>query len=252
MLWMRMMAKRGQRRLGRAQHGALWIAVILAAVITVAVGALVRGKSFIVVSVLMVIYCMVPFFVSFERRRPQARELVMVVVMVALAVVSRTAFAWLPHFKPMAAVIMVAGIALGPSTGFVVGALSALVSSFVFGLGPWTPWQMLSFGTCGVTFGALAKAGAIPQQGWSWRTRVLVGVAGAAFVIFVAGPILDTSSVFLMLSRVTPEGVIAVYAAGLPVNAMQGAATFLTLLFAGSPLLDRLARVRARYGMMDT
>lgn len=237
---------------GKSRHQAvLWAAVIAVALATVAVGALMRGKSYIITSALLVIYCMIPFFVSFESRKPHAREVVLIAVMTALAVAARAAFIWLPNFKPMAAIVMVAGLGLGPSSGFMVGALSALVSNFIFGQGPWTPWQMLSFGLCGAVFGALGKRGVIPQSAWSWKMKVMVGLSGGAFVLIVAGPILDTSSVLMMLSAITPSGVAAVYLAGVPVNAMQAGATFLTLFFVGNALSERLARVRRKYGLMD-
>lgn len=245
---------RGEREAPRdpakGTAGLIWVLMMVAVVATVAVGAAVRGKSYIIVSLLLVMYSMVPFFASFERRKPQARELVAIAVMVALAVAARAAFIWLPNFKPMAAIVMVAGIALGPSSGFVIGAFAALASGFIFGIGPWTPWQMLSFGLCGLVFGALAKQGVIPREGWSWKQRVFVGLGGALFVLLIAGPVLDTSSVFLMLSSFTPEGVGALYIAGVPVNALQGAATFATLFLVGSPILDRLDRLRQKYGLM--
>jgi len=52
-------------------------------------------------------------------------------------------------------IAVAAGAALGARAGFGVGALAALVSNFFLGQGPWTPWQMLAWGGCGVV-GALA------------------------------------------------------------------------------------------------
>ena len=40
----------------------------------------------------MILFILVPFYFSFETRRPQAREVVLIAVMIALAVVSRAAF----------------------------------------------------------------------------------------------------------------------------------------------------------------
>lgn len=82
----------------------------------------------------------VPFLLVFERRRPQARELVPIAVMSALAVVGRTVFSIvpLPNFKPCSAIIMITAIVFGPETGFLTGALTAFVSNFIFGQGPWT------------------------------------------------------------------------------------------------------------------
>ena len=42
----------------------------------------------------------------------------------------------------------------------------------------------------------------------------------------------------------------AVYLAGFPMNCMQAAATFVTLLLVANPLLDKLTRVQRKYGML--
>ena len=102
-----------------------------------------------VAAVLIIALATAPFLISFERSRPDAREVVLMAVLTALAVASRAAFAFVPHFKPMAGVVMIAGIALGPRAGFLVGVLAALASGFLFGQGPWTPFQMLAFGAAG-------------------------------------------------------------------------------------------------------
>lgn len=225
---------------------------LIVAVAAVAAGTLIGGRSYVVVSALVILCAMVPFFAQFERRRPQARELVMLAVMGALAVASRAAFAWVPHFKPMAAIIMISGMAFGASSGFLVGTISILASNFIFGQGPWTPWQMLAFGLCGLVFGLLADKGIVPRQDLGWKQRVLLSVGGGAFMVLVAGPVLDTSSLFYMISTITPESAVAVYAAGFPVNCLQGASTLLTLLILADPILDKLARVRTKHGMMET
>ena len=55
----------------------------------------------------------------------------------------------LPQFKPCVAIIIITGIMLGKQAGFLCGALTAFVSDFFFGQGPWTPWQMFAFGIIG-------------------------------------------------------------------------------------------------------
>lgn len=205
----------------------------------------------VAVSMAVVVAIMVVCFAAFERRRPQARELVLLAVMCALAVAARAAFMGMPHFKPMAAIIMITGVAFGASSGFLVGSLAMLASNFIFGQGPWTPWQMLSFGLCGFVFGLLADKGAIPRSGLSWKQRVGLAVGGGLFIVLVVGPVLDTSSLVYMVSTVTPGTVAAVYGAGLPVNCMHGLATFAVLLIAANPILDKLDRVRVKYGLME-
>ena len=144
---------------------------------------------------------------------------------------------------------MIAGVALGSRSGFLVGAISLLVSDFVFGQGPWTPWQMLAYGIAGFVAGFLAERGVIPRSDLSNRAKSLLSLAGAVFVIVVVGPILDTCSLFTMVSVITPESALAIYASGLPVNAVQAAATAITLLVLANPLLGKLERVRVKYGL---
>lgn len=226
-----------------------WLVVVVLTPITVWAGTVFGSGSYYVTSILVIIYAMVPFFVSFESRRPQARELVIIAVMCALAVVARVAFIWVPHFKPIAAIVMIAGVALGSRLGFLVGAISLLVSDFVFGQGPWTPWQMLAYGTAGFVAGFLAERGVIPRSDLSNRAKTLLSLAGAAFVVVVVGPILDTCSLFTMVSAITPESALAIYASGLPVNAVQATATAITLFILANPLLGKLERVRVKYGL---
>ena len=226
-----------------------WLVVVVLTPITVWAGTAFGSGSYYVTSILVIIYAMVPFFVSFESRRPQARELVIIAVMCALAVVARVAFICVPHFKPIAAIVMIAGVALGSRSGFLVGAISLLISDFVFGQGPWTPWQMLAYGIAGFVAGFLAERGVIPRGDLSNRAKMLLSLAGAAFVVVVVGPILDTCSLFTMISAITPESALAIYASGLPVNAVQAAATAITLFILANPLLGKLERVRVKYGL---
>lgn len=248
---MRKLDDRQERRPRGARTVVTWIAALACAAGSIVVGALAGGKSYVIVSVIVVLCAIAPFFVGFERRRPQARELVMLAVMCALAVAARAAFVWLPGFKPMAAIVMIAGIAFGPSSGFLVGSLSALTSNFIFGQGPWTPWQMLAFGLCGLAFGALARRGVVSREDLGIRGSLVLAALGAVFVVLVAGPILDTSSLFFMVSRITPEVIVAIYLAGFPMNCAQAAATFVTLLLVAGPLLDKLSRLRRKYGMLE-
>ena len=223
------------------------VALAAAAVVAMALG----GISYYLGSVVVIACALVPFVASFEASRPQAREVALVAVLCALAVAARAAFFWLPHFKPMAALVMIAGMGLGPRSGFLVGAVSALVSNFLFGQGYWTPWQMLAFGLAGLAFGGLSRSGVAARCVSARAGRLGLAGAGAAFVMVVLGPLLDTSSVLLFLSRITPEGALAIYLAGVPVNAMHALATAVTLFVAAGPILSRIARVRRKFGLAE-
>ena len=226
-----------------------YIAMLVLTPVTLVAGTVLGDSNYYLTSVLVIVYAMAPFFVSFESHKPQARELVVLAVMCAIAVASRVAFIWLPAFKPMTAIIIVAGIALGARNGFMCGAISALVSNFVFSQGPWTPWQMFAFGLAGFVFGLMADRGVIPRHDLTTKQKLLLGVGGALFVVAILGVILDTCSVFTMVDIPEgPDGAIAIYATGFPLNCIHGVATFVTLLLVANPLLDKLHRISVKYG----
>ena len=99
---------------------------------------------------------LVPFFGDFERKTTS--ELIAIsAVMTGISVAGRFLFAPIPFFKPVTAIVIITGISLGKQCGFMVGALSALISNIYFGQGPWTPFQMLAWGLIGYFAGVLAS-----------------------------------------------------------------------------------------------
>lgn len=193
---------------------------------------------------LMVLAAMLPFVLGFEKKAYSARELVMLSIIIALSVVSRMIFAPVPHFKPTAGIVMIAGMAFGPCQGFVAGMLSMLISNFIFGHGPWTLWQMFAFGLAGFLMGVLYEMGIIGEK------RIIVSaIIGFFIVLVLVGPILDTSTFFMTQKMLGNQTVKVVYLAGLPVNAVHGVATAITLALLMKPLLERINRVKVKYGM---
>ena len=202
-------------------------------------------RKYYIASVLIMIYSMIPFFVSFERRKPQARELVTLAVMCAIAVASRAIFIAVPHFKPMGAIVMITGMAFGPQAGFMTGSLSMLVSDIIFGQGPWTPWQMFSFGMIGFIAGILGRAGVLTE-----KHPLRGAIVGFLLIFLLAGPLLDTSTVFTMM-QFPGLDVLAIYLAGIPVNAIHGSAVALGMLLLSRPMMEKLDRLKTKYGMME-
>lgn len=199
----------------------------------------------------VIVLTMAAFFLHFESRKPQARELVILAVLCALAVGSRAAFAAVPHFKPMLAIVMLTGIAFGPESGFLCGAISGFASNFIFGQGPWTPWQMFAYGIAGLLAGLFAMWGVLKKTPKGWKDVIVLAVFGFLAILVIVGPLLDTSTFFTMATTYDTAAVLAVYAAGVPVNCIHGAAVALTMLLFGKPLLDRLRRIQIKYGMME-
>lgn len=205
------------------------------------------NRRYLLASLLIVIYTMIPFFMVFEARRPQAREIVVIAVMCAIAVASRAAFIMVPHFKPMGAIVMITAVALGAEAGFLTGAVSVLASNFIFGQGPWTPWQMFAFGVGGFLFGLIFH-----RKDRKEHRPLVLAVAGFVITFLLMGPILDTSAIFTMANMIDVSNVPKVFLAGIPVNLVHASACFVTMLLFSKPLLERLERIKIKYGMMDS
>lgn len=97
------------------------------------------------------------FFFLFEHRKTTSSELAVIAVLTALSVVGRAVFAALPGFKPCSAIIIIAGIYFGKENGFMVGALTPLISNFYYGQGMWTPFQMAAWGIIGFGAGLFSR-----------------------------------------------------------------------------------------------
>src|SRR5439155_5770201 len=85
-----------------------------------------------------------------------SKEIVLVATLAGVAAAGRVRFAAVPGGQPVTVIVVAAGAALGARAGFATGALAALASNFFLGQGPWTPWQMLGWGACGLAGAALA------------------------------------------------------------------------------------------------
>ena len=203
------------------------------------------GKGFYLVATVVVILALVPFFMTFEKRKPTARELVVVAVLCAIAVAARAAFIWAPNFKPIFAIIMIAGFAFGPETGFLVGAISAFASNIIFGQSMYTPWQMMAYGVAGLIAGLFMNRKNLINKGWK------MGIIGFLTVLILVGPLLDTSVVLLYIPVITWSTVWPTYSAGIIVNLCQAACTFVALLLIGRPFMDKLERIKIKYGMVQ-
>ena len=211
---------------------------------TLFLGTQLSGRWYYLTSTMIIVEVMIPFFLAFETRRPQARELVTLAVMCALAVASRVVML-IPNFKPMTAIVMISGIALGAQSGFVCGAVGAFASNFFFSQGPWTPWQMMAYGFAGFL------AGGLFHKRFPLRNPAALAVWGFFTIVLVIGPLLDSCTVFTVSSRITWKYALAVFTAGFAYNVQHGLACAVTLLLFAKPLLGKLERLKTKYGMMD-
>lgn len=204
-----------------------------------------NDRKYLLVSLVIVIYSMIPFFLTFESRKPQARELLIIAVLTAIAVAGRAAFFMVPSFKPVMAFVIISAVCFGAESGFLVGALSMLVSNMLFGQGPWTPWQMFSMGIIGFL------AGILFQKGWLKARRVSLCIFGFWSALFIYGGIMNPVSLIMSSYAITKRNLLAIYISGLPVDMVHGAATVIFLLLASKPMIEKLERIKIKYGLIE-
>lgn len=132
------------------------IVAIFAMPVVLAACAIANFNQTALLTLVVVLASIGIFFASYEASRPRLRDIMPTVVLAALAAAGRILFAPIPDFKPVSAIAIIAGVAFGRKSGFMVGALAALASNFFFGQGPWTPWQMYAWGLVGYGAGLLA------------------------------------------------------------------------------------------------
>ena len=234
---------------GRPLSGRTKLASVLSLLLvplTIFIGIVYFGKkSYGVVSILVLLECMAPFALIFEGRKPKARELVLIAALCALAVAGRAALFMLPGFKPVAALVILSGVAFGGETGFLVGAMSMLTSNVLFGQGPWTPFQMFAMGLIGFL------AGVSFQKGLLRAGRAPLAIFGAVSVVLIYGGIMNPASAILYQPNLSVSVLKAYYLTGFPFDLVHAAATALFLWFGAEPMLAKLERVKRKYGLTE-
>jgi len=178
-------------------------------------------------------------FAWYERSRPTSQVVALVAALAALAIAGRVAFAALPNVKPTTDIVIFAGFALGPAPGFAVGGLSALVSNFWFGQGPWTPWQMAGWGMCGILGAGLAVVR--PRAG-RLTLAAVCAFAGVAY-----GALLNFSLMATYGGDLSVKHFLALEARAVPFDAAHAIGNAALALIAGPAMIRMLVRFRERF-----
>lgn len=228
-----------------------WLTLATAAVmgVTIFAGSVLGGdRVYYVISALVAIYSLVPFFVGFERSKPQIRELVVISVLIAIGVIGRQAFFMLPQMKPVIAISVIAGASLGPGAGFLVGAMIAFVSNFFFGQGPWTPWQMMALGLAGMFAGLIFQKWNRREPKPSKVHKIAVCVFGLVSGYFY-GLIVDLWTLFGYTEKPSLNAYLVVKSTAIWFDTLLAISTFMFLWVLYAPMIKKLNRIKLKYGM---
>ncbi|NMM63407.1 ECF transporter S component [Clostridium sp. P21] len=170
----------------------------------------------------------------FEKSNSGTKEIAIIATLSAFAAVSRMAFAPIPNVKPVTFLVALSGFVFGPYEGFLIGSTTAFLSNIFFGQGPWTPWQMFSWGLVGILSGIWGKRG----KGVSAVTFSIV-----CFVFgFMFDWIMNVWYVSAFIKPISIKSIIGAYIAGLTFDILHGGGSFIfSIIFYDSflPVLKR-------------
>ena len=200
-----------------------------------------NDRNYMLVSAFVALLSCLPFFIAFETNENTGRELVVIAVMCAISVVGRLIFAPVPGFKPVTAVVIITGAVLGAEAGFITGSMTALCSNIFFGQGPWTPFQMFSWGIIGFISGLIF----FKRQK---KNLIFIIIAGMLFGVLFSLLMDIWTTVSVSGSFIVNEYIACIIAA-IPVTIEYAVsnAIFLAVLF--NPFNKKLERIKTKYGV---
>jgi energy-coupling factor transport system ATP-binding protein len=223
------------------------VLILLLIPFTIYIGVFYLGdRKYYFISLLIILETMLPFVMIFEGRKPLARELVIIAVLCGIGVAGRAAFFMLPQFKPVAAIVIISSVAFGAESGFLVGSMTMFLSNMLYGQGPWTPWQMFAMGIIGFLSGVLFRKGLLRRDGIS------LAVFGGISVFLVYGGIMNPASVIMFQSNVSLPMIVTSWVTGAPFDLIHATATVFFLLTMGEPMLEKLDRIKVKYGLVES
>lgn len=200
-------------------------------------GALVFDeKRHLLISFGVALLAVLLFIAGFEKKVTGSRRMVIVAVMIALCIVGR----FIPFFKPVTALTIITAIYLGSESGFLVGALAAVLSNFYFGQGPWTPFQMLGWGLIGLVAGYFSK----PLKN-SRIFLLIFGVLSGVVFSFV----MDVWTVLWYNGSFNSALYLSSIVAALPHTVLYAVSNFIFLWFLAKPFGEKLERIKIKYGV---
>lgn len=220
-----------------------YIVLLLFIPLTIWVGvSFFDDRGYVFISFVIVLFTLVPFFLTFEHRETNVRLLVVLAAMIALSVVGRFIFAALPGFKPVTAIVILTALYFGPEAGFLVGALTAIISNMYFGQGPWTPFQMFAWGIVGLLAGLPDIRTMLLKNKF---VLILFGLLAGVFfsLLMDIWTVLSIDGVFNM------KRYVAAVSLSIPFMLTYAVSNVVFLLLTMKPIGDKLERVKSKYGL---
>lgn len=222
----------------------LTIASLVMLVLLILSVVLFNYNAYLLLSFVLIGITMIPFFARFEMRKITSREIVILAILAAIAAVSRVPFAPLPSVQPTSFVIIITGLVFGAESGFIVGAVAAIVSNIFLGQGPWTPWQMYAWGMIGMTAGLFRN---------TWWMKKMWGKLIFGFIWgYLFGWFMNLWIIVGAIENFTWEFFISIYVASIYFDLAHGLSNVFFLLIFSSSWIRILNRFKRKYGLLTT
>ncbi|MBQ2827227.1 MAG: ECF transporter S component [Clostridia bacterium] len=203
---------------------------------SVVIGAIISPeRSYLYVSLAVTLLSLLLFISGFDRKQTGTRRMVISAVMTALCVIGR----FIPVFKPITAITVITGVYIGGESGFLVGAVSAFISNFFSGQGPWTPFQMLGWGIIGLLSGMLSR----PLKKNRWLIVTFGTVMGMLYSF-----IMDVWTV-LWGGGFSAELYLAAIVTAIPHTVIYSVSNMIFLIILAKPFGEKLERIKLKYGI---
>lgn len=204
-------------------------------------GALLFGdRQYAWISLCVAVFSCVPFFIRFEKSAVDTKRLVLLAVMTALSVVGRIIFTQIPGFKPVTAFVVITAMYFGSEAGFLTGALSAVISNFYFGQGPWTPFQMFSWGMMGLIAGLLSEV----LKKNKLVLCIFAVISGALYSF-----LMDIWTVLWADGFFNIERYLAAIISSMQFTLIYAVSNLIFLLLFSKPIGKVLERIKEKYGI---
>src|SRR5690625_5461780 len=200
-------------------------------------------NAYLLLSFTIIALTMIPFYARFEIRKISSKEIVILAILAAIAAVSRVPFAPLPSVQPTSFVIIVTGLVFGAESGFIIGAVAAIVSNIFLGQGPWTPWQMFSWGLIGLSAVILRKYGFMKKI---WFQCLFGFVWG-----FLFGWIMNLWIITSNVENLSWEFVIGIYISSFRHDLAHALANVFFIAVFSTRWVKILHRFKRKYGLLD-
>lgn len=193
------------------------------------------------VSTIGVVIVIVLFAAILEVKGLDAKGMALVATLSAIGGAVRVPFVGIPGLQPTTLIAAVSGYVLGSVNGFTVGAMSAFISNFFLGQGPWTLWQMLGWGLCGFFFGLLKKG--------DTKFHNIVFVFFCGLWGYIYGAILNMWYVVAYINPINLKTVIASMLLSFPQDTAHAIGNILFAVIFGKRFITVLDRFNRRFNV---